>query len=237
MVASVPMSGCTNCASKGGCSRRKGEERELLGRLLPELYPSLRWGDLDDAARDGVPEAESRALARRAAEATRAPTWFIPGAADESCDHVWVLCVGRRPALLELRERGAVELPEGLAPGDAVRESYLRVSLSALARVATVQEVRLTLTREGEVYALTETPLPGVYDPQLLKRTQALVECVVAADVSFLDFGLLESPPAGFRDEAGYTADFGHEPQIINYLFYPQPPRAESTLLLAAATS
>jgi hypothetical protein len=203
----------------------------LLGRLLPELYPTLRYGELDDAARDGVPVAESRQLARVAAEALRAPTWFIEGSPEEACDYVWALCIGRRPALLELREGTPLDL-ELPAPGDALRESYLRVAISALARVATVQEVRMSLTTDGEVHTLTETPLPGVYDPHLLKRVQALVECVVAADISFLDFGLLESPPAGFRGE-DYAAAFGRDPEIVNYLFYPQPPRAESSILIA----
>jgi hypothetical protein len=190
----------------------------------------LRYGVLEDAARDGISEREARRLAQQAAEVMRAPTFYRSGDAEEACEYIWALCVGRRPALVELRDGPSTALADALV-GDALRESYLRVVLSSLARVATLQEVRMSLERDGEDFVLTETPLPGVYDPQLLRRTQAVVELITAADISFLDFGLLEGPPVGFRGEE-YEAEFGSPPGIINYLFYPQPPRAETMTVL-----
>jgi hypothetical protein len=229
------MGGCTNCASKGGCSTRKGEERELLAQLLPELYPELRFGALNDDARDGIPEREGRRLARQASTLLKAPTFFRPGEPQEACDSIYVLCVGREPGLLELRERSSIDFHEG----DAVREKYLRVALSTLARVTTVQEVSFELDREPgaagdpDVWRLVERPSPGVYDPILLKRVRKLVELLVAAEITFLDFGLIENPPLGF-DSAGYEGEYGQPPGIVNYLFYPQPPRAVSTTYIPA---
>ncbi len=223
------MGGCTNCASKGGCSTRKGEERELLAQLLPELYPQRRFGDVNDDARDGVPEKEGRRLARQAATLLKAPTFFKPGEPHEACDYIYVLCVGRQPCLFELREASSLDFQEG----DAVREKYLRVVLSSLARVTTLQEVSFELDRDkdSDLWQLTERPSPGIYDPVLLKRTRKLVELLVAAEITFLDFGLIENPPLGF-DSGAYEADYGQPPGIVNYLFYPQPPRAVATTFI-----
>lgn len=226
------MGGCTNCASKGGCSTRKGEERALLGRLLPELYPSARWGEIDDRRRDGIPEREGRRLARQAAELLKAPTRFRAGAADELCDWIWVLCVGREPPLIDAwdDETGG-PLAAHIDLLD-VHEVYLRVALSTLARVATVQEVSLTLAQDGPGWSLSQAPSPGIYSPVLLPRTQKLVELIVAADISFLDFGLIESAPPGF--DRGQYAAAAEAPSTVGYLFYPQPPRAVSTQWLPA---
>jgi hypothetical protein len=224
------MGGCTNCASKGGCSTRKGEERELLAQLLPELYPSLRFGALNDDARDGVREREGRRLARQAATLLNAPTFFRAGEPHEPCDYIYVLCVGRQPCLLELREASSIDVTTagGL---EHVHEKYLRVALSSLARVCTLQEVSFELVREDDAWKLSEAPSPGVYDPVLLKRTRKLVELLVAAEITFLDFGIIESPPLGF-DAGDYDSEYGQPPGIVNYLFYPQPPRTVATTFI-----
>jgi hypothetical protein len=229
--------GCTSCASKGGCSARKGQETELLATLLPALYPARRWGEPDDAARHraGIGEAEARRFARQAAQALRGPAFFRPGDDDESCDWVYVLCVGRRPALLELRDRDAIEVPDG----EAIDERYLRVALSSMARVAAVQEVAFELRREGDVYVVREKPRDGVYDPVLLKRTQSLIELIVANDITYLDFGLLAKPVSRYAegfDDVDYEERFGVRAQTVNYLFYPQPPTAITTSCVPAAS-
>jgi hypothetical protein len=221
------MGGCTNCASKGGCSTRKGEERELLAQLLPELYPELRFGAVNDDARDGVPEKEGRRLARQASTLLKAPAFFRAGEPHEACDYIYVLCVGRQPCLFELQDAASLEFHD-VEDGGVVREKYLRVALSSLARVTTVQEVSFELAREGDLWRLSESPSPGIYDPVLLKRTRKLVELLVAAELTFLDFGLIENPPLGF-DPGGYEGEYGQPPGIVNYLFYPQPPRAVAT--------
>jgi hypothetical protein len=218
------MGGCTNCASKGGCSTRKGEERALLAQLLPELYPTRRWGEPDERKRDGVPEREGRRLARQASSHLRAPAWFRPGAPEQLCDFIWVLCVGREPGLLSYWDAPTIDHVDGTH----VREKYLRVALSSLARVATVQEVTLSLGRESGAWQLEMQPSPGVYDPILLERTRQLVELLVAADLTFLDFGLIERPPDGF-DAGAYDAAGGDPPGVVSYLFYPEPPRQVAT--------
>jgi hypothetical protein len=223
--------GCTNCASKGGCEERKGGERELLAELLPALYPTGVWGEPDDAARyrGGVGTREARRLARQASELLRAPTWFRAGAEDESCDYIYVLCVGRAPGLVELCEQDRL----AVADGDAIREKYLRAAVSQMARVAAIQEVSIELDLRDGAYLIREAPQPGVYDPILLERTQRLVELLAQASISYLDFGLIDRPPLGYR-HGDYVERYGQEPGIVNYLFYPQPSTAVSTVLIPA---
>ena len=135
------MGGCTDCGSKGGCDTRKGGQRELLDEVLARVYPRRAWGEPDDEARfqAGVPRAESRRIARAMAEAVRAPVYYRPGDASDLGDFAWILCVGRPPSLLEVRE-GRVK-----AESAHIEEKYLRVCFSSLARMAAVQEVSLTL--------------------------------------------------------------------------------------------
>ena len=67
------MGGCSDCTKLGGCSARKGEERELLAAILPHLYPTRRWGEPDDLVRHGagVGEREGRSLATTSHEVIR----------------------------------------------------------------------------------------------------------------------------------------------------------------------
>ncbi len=225
------MGGCTDCARLGGCSVRKGEERELLAAILPHLYPTRRWGEPDDLARHraGTSEREGRSLARQAAELLQARTYFQPGGEEELCDHIYVLCVGREPGLWELRDADTIDLPDT----DRISERYLRASLSQVARVATLQEVSFDLARDGDVYLIREAPRAGVYDPILLERTQKLIELLVESNLTYLDFGLIAKPPDDF-DPAGYEEQYGQPAGVVNYLFYPQPPTAVGTCWVPA---
>ena len=226
--------GCSDCGRAGGCSTRKEGERELLAEILPRLYPTRRWGEPDDTARhgQGVPSHEGRRLARQVAAVLEAPVYFRAGEDDENCDFIYVLCVGRAPGLVELRD--AVEV-DPLAVGDAdgrISERYLRACVSTMARVATLQEVVLDLETGDEV-AIVERPRAGVFDPILLKRTQKLVDLLVGADIAYLDFGIVAKPPLAERygefDGAEYARAYGEDPAIVNYLFYPHPPTAVTT--------
>jgi hypothetical protein len=225
--------GCTDCTRSGGCETRKGEERELLDRLLPELYPTRRWGEPDDLARHGrgVTERDSRRIARRASEALKAPTYVQAGGEDEACEYIYVLCVGRAPGLWELKHKDELDVPDG----DSIRERYLRVALSTMAKVATLEEVAFELDLDrseggaGDLYVIREKPRNGVYDPILLKRTRALVDLIVDEGFTYLDYGVIENPPDDF-DGSTYEERWGKPPGIVNYLFYPQPPNTESSL-------
>ena len=104
------------------------------------------------------PRAEGRRLARHAAELLHAPTRFVGGDETEACDYVYILCVGREPGLLELRDRDVLDIPDG----DRIRERYLRVALSSLARVAAVQEVSFELDCDADAYVMRELPRDGI---------------------------------------------------------------------------
>lgn len=228
VVPSRPVSsGCQGCSAQGGCESRKDGERELIDQLLGSLYPTRRWGEPDDAARlgRGVPERAGRRLARAASALLKAPAWYRRGDEHELCDWIYVLCVGRQPALYEVREAGAAAPDEG----DQLEERYLRVALSSMGPVAAVQEVVFELRRADGL--LHERPRAGVFDPILLARTQALVALLVESTLTYLDFGLVAAPPAGF-DPGDYAARYGQAPGIVNYLFYPQPATAVCTTSL-----
>jgi hypothetical protein len=210
------------CARAGGCGTRKGGQRALIARALARLYPTGTWGELDDEARfrRGLGRGGALRLARGASEALKAPTLLVEGGPDELCDFLYVLCVGREPGLIAVRE-GREALEPGAEELD-VRERYLRVALSSLARLAAVQEVEVTLERDGGQLWIREAPRAGVYDPILLKRFQKLVDLVGAHGAAHLDMGLLDAEPVGMEG-AAYQARYGRAPRIVNYLFYPSP--------------
>ena len=141
------------------------------------------------------------------------------------CHYIYVLCLGREPALVDVRD--------GLAPPEAdhVRERYLRVHLSTVARIATIQEVAMELDQTPDGWLLRELPLPGVYDAKLLKRMRAVVDPIEASDIEHLDFGLVDK--AYPEAKAGeYGERYGVEPALVNFLFYAQPARTSATILL-----
>jgi hypothetical protein len=222
------MGGCADCKSGGGgCESHKGPQRVVIDEVMRVVYPDRTWGRPDDEARfrAGIREREARALGRSIATAAKAPTFFRPGGPDDLCHYVWVLCLGREPSLLDVRD--GLATPED----DHVRERYLRVHLSTVARIATIQEVALELDRAAEGWVLRELPQPGVYDAKLLKRMRAIVDLVEASDLEHLDFGMVDKawPDALAGD---YVERYGVEPALVNFLFYAQPARTSATLLL-----
>jgi hypothetical protein len=230
--------GCTNCGRKGGCDTRKHEMFAAIDAALERLYPTRRWDERDEAAGfgAGLEAGEGDALAATLAARLHAATLYRPGGAEETCDYVYVLCLGRTPSLVELRESAleagaAGALRDAIAEGP-VTEVYLRVALSTLARFAAVQEVVVTAAASGDgAVVLTEAPRAGIFEPSLLKRLQGLVAVLVERNIRHLDFGEIVEPPAGF-DAGGYADDYGGAPGIANYLFYPHPPAAVATTTL-----
>lgn len=246
------MGGCGTCKSEcgreDGCGTRKAEQTVILDRLLAELYPSRRWGQPDEARcfRNGLGEAEVLRLGQQLADVLKAPVYFVPGGPDDFCDFLYVLCVGRPPALVELRAE-----PEAAATADgatgaltpeaaAIRERYLRLCCSRIVRAVCVQEVAMELelgaaASDGSdgaapdlasVAVIKELPLPGVFDPKLLKRFQKTVDLLMAQGIEHLDMGLLDVP-AGQRelDGTAYVERYGDEPALLNFFFYAQPVR------------
>jgi len=231
--------GCTSCGNKGGCDTRKGAMFGALEEALARLYPTRRWNERDEAAGfgTGLGAGEGDALAAALSERLSAATLYQPGADEETCDYVYVLCVGRAPSLVELRESAldaatAQNLRAAIAE-TPISEVYLRVALSTLARFAAVQEVSLSaeVDRDSGALILTEAPRTGIFAPTLLRRLQALVGVLGEREIRHLDFGEIVEPPAAF-DPGDYAAAYGGVPSIANYLFYPQPPAAISTTTL-----
>ena len=230
--------GCADCGTpgaKGGCDERKGIARERIDALIDRIYPDRTWGRLDDEARfgAGIPRGEARRIGRALAELLRAPTFFRAGADDDLCDFVWVLCLGRRPSLLELRDGGSAQpaLEQLAAAGGRVEERYLRACFSSLGRVAAIQEVELTLEADGAGALIREAPRAGVFDPTLLKRLRQAVALLEAQEIAHLDFGLLDVPLDRGRP-GDYPERFGADPTVANFLFYAPPPTTQSIVAL-----
>ncbi|HVT09098.1 MAG TPA: hypothetical protein VHO67_16675 [Polyangia bacterium] len=228
---------CTNCKGKGGCDARKHDMFAAVDAALARLYPTRRWDERDEAAAfdGGVPPAEGHVLAALASARLNAAAVHRPGGPAETCDYVYVLCVGRTPSLAELREEavtpaGLAALRAALADGP-LTDVYLRVALSTVAGFAAVQEVTLTARLDGDDVLLTESPRAGVFAPSLLPRMQRLVAVLAERGIRHLDFGEIAEPPAGF-DPGTYADDYGGAPSIANYFFYPQPAAAVTTTTL-----
>ena len=208
-----------------------------IDEALSRLYPTQRWVDRDDAVafRAGIPPAVSETLAQRVAERLKTMTLLKAGGAEEYCDYLYVLCFGRQPTILELREQaiGAEQIWSEVAEG-RIDELHLRVALSTVAPFAAVQQVALSLTRpnnnEGEM-VISEMPRTGVFDAPLLPRMQKLVAVLSELDVRHLDFGDLTQPPPGF-DAGEYAQRYGGEPTLANYFFFPQPSSAITTTVV-----
>lgn len=230
------MGGCTNCAAKTGCTDRKGHMFGELEHTLATLYPTRTWGQPDDLVRfgAGIDEADGHALADELARELDASTFFRPGEPEEYCDYIYVLCIGREPCLVQVRD-GEVPMPDEILsdPQATIREQYLRVCLSHMARMAGVQQIAMSLDVVDGGYVIRETPRSGVYDAPLLKRFQRLVAVLPAYDILHLDFGEISAPPSGF-DPGNYASLYGGMPSTSNYLFFPQPSNMQVTCFVPA---
>lgn len=223
--------GCTDCGKKGGCDSRKHGMFAAIDDAMARLYPTRRWTERDEAAGfgAGVAPGEAATLARALATRLKALAVHRPGTAEETCDYVYVLCVGRTPALIERLHGGAAVLDED---GEGIHELYLRVALSSVVRFAGVQQVAMTAARDPDGrLVVTEAPRAGVFDPVLLKRFQALVAVLAEHDIRHLDFGEITEAPDGY-DPGDYSDRYGGAPAVANYLFFPQPAAAITTTVL-----
>ncbi len=234
--------GCSSCSkgggkdSEGGCESHKGPQRILFDQTLAAVYPDRTWGNIDEEASflRGVRTEEVRRIGQALSVATRAPSFYRAGGPDDLCDFIYVLCVGREPSLLDVRD-GIAPISSALyegAPEGKISERYLRIAFSSITRAATVQEVAFELEADGDTFFIRESPQPGVYDPILLKRMRTIVDFVEANDIEHLDFGLCDkpAPDVSFGD---YVERFSAEPAWVNFLFYAQPARTSSVTVLS----
>ena len=227
--------GCTNCKSKSGCDHRKGEMLASVDSALEQLYPTRTWGEPDDRAFAGLADDELAGLADELAGELNAATFVRPGGDDEPCDYIYVLCMGRSPCAIQVRDHGVPPPAEWAANGadsEVIRELYLRLVVSQRARVAAVQQVAVELTASGRGFVVSERPRAGVYDAPLLHRMQKLVAILPAYELLHVDFGEIAHAPPGY-DAGAWRELFGGEPSIANYLFYPQPTTMVATGLIA----
>lgn len=230
------MGGCTNCKGKAGCDDHKGSMMGTVEQALETLYPTKVWGEPDDSAPAGLPPDELEGLADELAGELNAATFVRPGGEDEPCDYIYVLCLGRTPCVVQVRDHG-VAVPDEwrtLAAGAELSELYLRVVISQRTRVAAVQQVAVDLVQTEDGFLVRERPRAGVYDAPLLKRLQKLVAILPAYDLVHLDFGDIAHAPPGFAPGV-WQGLYGAAPSIANYLFFPQPQTMISTTYLPAA--
>jgi hypothetical protein len=225
--------GCTNCAEKSGCDDRKGTMLEAVDDVLARVYPSRTWGEVDDDARGdgGVTEEEGVALAEELAAELDAATFWVRG---DECDAIWILCLGRTPCVAQVRDFGVSPPDEWAVAQGPIRELYLRVVLSPLARLAAVQEVVLEAERADGGWVVKEKPRAGVYDAPLLRRLQRLVAILPAYDLVSVDFGDISAPPPEFSPGEWPALYGAPAPSVANYLFFAQPATMVTTRVVAA---
>jgi hypothetical protein len=224
--------GCTNCGGKVGCDHRKGAMMDSVDRALERLYPTRTWGEPRDADDTGMAPDELAGLADELASELNTATLVREGDDAEPCDYIYVLCMGRTPCVVQVRDHG-VAVPDEWRDADSIHELYLRVVISHRARVAAVQQVAITLSRDGAAFVVRESPRAGVYDAPLLPRMQKLVAILTAYDLLHVDFGEIAHAPPGFH-AGSWRELFGAEPAIANYLFYPQPTTMIATAVIDA---
>ena len=224
------MGGCTNCKGKTGCDHRKGSMLASIDHTLEMIYPTKTWGEPEDGHAGFMSWGELHGLTEDLAIELNAATFLREGIDDEPCDYIYVLCMGRTPCIVQVRDQ---EVPPPLEwrGVDSLEELYLRVVISQRAGVAAVQQVAITLERAHGGWLVHERPRAGVYDAPLLNRMQKLVAILPAYDLMHVDFGEIAHAPKGYAP-GEWRALFGGEPSIANYLFYPQPTTMVSTSFL-----
>lgn len=236
--------GCSTCKSEcgreDGCGTRKAAQKVVLDGLVARLYPGRSWGDPDPAESlgAGLSGGEVRRLGQALSVALKAPVRYVPGEEEDQCRFLYVLCQGREPSLLDLREDRVALEDLGAPDGGTVLERHLRIACSRLGRLAAVQEVALELRQGGGgapdgMAVLRELSQPGVFDPKLLKRFQKAVDLLLASGIEHLDMGLLDVPAEQFGLTPGdYGARYGAAPRLFNYLFAAQPVVTTSSTYL-----
>ena len=228
------MGGCTNCKGKAGCDDHKGQMMGTVEQAMEELYPTRTWGEADDTSWSGVDADELAAIAEELSTELKAATFVRMGGEEEPCDYIYILCLGRAPCIVQVRDHG-VAIPDEWQSMNAIEEQYLRVVISQRTRVAAVQQVAMDLVRADGGFVVRERPRAGVYDAPLLPRMQKLVAILPAYELTHVDFGDIAHAPPGFLPGTWPEA-YGlgsAKPSIANYLFYPQPTTMVSSTFVA----
>jgi hypothetical protein len=226
------MAGCTNCSGASECGDRKGSMLGTVDHWLHSLYPTKTWGEIDDdlAIESGILEEDAMALAEELQQELKAATIFRRGSEEDLCDYIYVLCMGREPCALQMRD-GEVPMGEELSADDVISELYLRVALSSVAPLAVVQQVSVQLSQVDGRWIVREELAAGVYDAPLLRRMQRLVALLPAYNLTHLDMGEISEAPTDFSP-GDYEDRFGKAPHRVNYLFFRHPSTMSVTSAL-----
>jgi hypothetical protein len=192
--------GCTNCKGKTGCDHRKGAMMTSVDQALARLYPSRTWGEPDDREVSGMPADELAALADELASTLGAATFVRTGGDDEPCDYVYVLCLGRTPCIVQVRDHGVPVPAEWYALGSASDPAaWGRSSTSEVASWAAGTPTELPASRGGgPVGAISELYLRLVISQRVrVAAVQQVAVELVRAQAGFL---VREQPRAGVYD-------------------------------------
>src|SRR4029079_17393615 len=153
--------GCTNCKSKTGGDHRKTAMMASVDEALEQLYPTRTWGEPDDREVAGLPPDELAALADELASTLGAATFVRTGGDDEPCDYIYVLCMGRTPCIMQVRDHGVPVPAEWYETAASLSELYLRLVISQRTRRAAVQQVAVELVRAPGSPGRPDYPLAG----------------------------------------------------------------------------
>lgn len=199
-----------------------------IDATLAELYPERRWRAPRPS--DAAPRlADAAALADELADVLRTAT-FVRPPVDGGAAYVYVLCLGRPPCAVQVRD-AELALPDEWAPGLTLEERYLRVALAAEAPLAGVQEIAVDVAVDAAGAVVRERALAGVYSPSLLARFQKVVATLPAYGRRHLDMGELMAPPPGF-DGSAWSARYAGAPGVVNYLLFPEPATMTTSVWL-----
>ena len=100
-----------------------------VDQALEQLYPTRTWGEPDDHEVAGLLPDEVAALADELASTLGAATFVRAGGDDEPCDYIYVLCMGRTPCIVQVRDHGVAVPTEwhGATATGSISEMYLRL--------------------------------------------------------------------------------------------------------------
>ncbi len=200
-----------------------------IDSALGALYPDRRWAAPAGGDREAL-LADAAALADELADVLHTATFVRPPPADGGAAFVYVLCVGRPPCAIQIRD-GELALPDEWSPGTAITERYLRVALAQPAPLAGVQEIAVDVAVDADGALVRERSLAGVYSAPLLARFQKVVATIPAYGRHHLDMGELMAPPPGF-DGSAWAARYAGTPAVVNYLLFPEPATMTTSVWL-----
>src|SRR5690349_2488344 len=97
---------------------------ESVDAALATLYPTRTWGEAVDDYADGLPMDELAALAEELAVELKAATFVRHGGDAEPCDYIYILCLGRTPCVVQVRDHGVAVPDEWASAEGGITEMY-----------------------------------------------------------------------------------------------------------------